>query len=117
MILNDSSWVTNLNQTLNNLPGELPTELGTLKQLTDLDLSFNEFSGPLNSLGVLPRLRTLLVGSNLLTGSLPSELGKFMALTEINLEANLLTGTIPSEFGILSSLKDFDVNSNQLKGR
>ena len=58
----------------NNFSGLIPTELGLLSNLKELDFSFNK-----------------------LTGSIPSELGLLTYLTSINLSGNELIGTFPFE--------------------
>ena len=57
----------------NALDGVLPSELGLMTNLRELDLAINDLSGPLPSqLGRLTMLNSLDI---YLTGSIPSELG------------------------------------------
>ena len=56
----------------NQLTGEIPAELGSLTNLTDLRLT-----------------------SNQLTGEIPAELGGLSNLTDLRLSGNKLTGCIP----------------------
>lgn len=54
----------------NNITGEIPTELGDLRELVSLDLYQNKLSGPIpSSLGKLDKLRFLYVSFFSLTSS------------------------------------------------
>ena len=77
----------------NELTGEIPTELGSLSNLTNLVLHANQ-----------------------LTGEIPTELGNLSNLTQLILHANQLTGEIPTELGNLSNLTFMFLNNNQLTG-
>ena len=83
-VLHPSSWygvataggkVTGLQLPDNGLTGELPTELGNISGLKELDLSGNRLTGRFPAeLGELPNLRKLLLGGNSLTGCVPDGL-------------------------------------------
>jgi Leucine-rich repeat (LRR) protein len=77
----------------NGLTGTIPTELGLLTGLMNLELPFNE-----------------------LTGTIPTELGLLTALTFLDLEVNALTGIIPSELGMLIPSTCIWLRSNDLSG-
>ncbi|KAF8109499.1 hypothetical protein N665_0095s0068 [Sinapis alba] len=61
----------------NNLSGPIPDYIGELKNITFLDLSFNQFtSGPIpGSLSQMPVLQTIKIDNNKLTGSIPNSFG------------------------------------------
>ncbi|KAL4195799.1 hypothetical protein AMTRI_Chr04g180140 [Amborella trichopoda] len=126
----------------NQLTGQIPSELGKLTELFDLNLANNYLEGPipenlsscvnLNSLnlsmnnlkGVIPielsrisNLDTLDISSNKISGSIPSSIGDLEHLLKLNLSRNRLVGFIPLEFGNLRSVLDIDVSSNDLFGR
>ncbi|KAK3255466.1 hypothetical protein CYMTET_35351, partial [Cymbomonas tetramitiformis] len=62
--------------------GTLPSELGELTALTELDLYQNYLSGTLpTELGRLTNLQLMALDSNQLTGTLPTQLGRIQALT------------------------------------
>ena len=85
--------VTGLILSSNNLTGSIPSELGDLASLRELDLYRNR-----------------------LTGSIPSELGKLANLERLHLLTNQLTGPIPSELGNLANLQWLNLSANQLTG-
>lgn len=71
---------------------------------------------PPGTLGRLTELRVLSLRSNLLTGSLPSDLANAKALRSIYLQHNLFSGPLPpflSQWGRLSRL---DLSFNRLNG-
>jgi len=101
----------------NNLVGNLPTELGSLTNLTYLDLGYNQLKGSIPSeLGSLANLTGLDLSNNQLSGNIPTELGNLTDLSGLYLNNNQLNGSIPMEFGNLSILMELALNSNQLQG-
>jgi Leucine-rich repeat (LRR) protein len=74
-------YTTVLNLSNRGLTGEIPSEIGTLTNLTSLNLSDNS-----------------------LTGSIPSEVGNLTNLTLLNLGFNQLTGVIPESICELTNL-------------
>ena len=62
------------------------------------------------------RVARLLLNSNQMPGTIPSDLGKLAALTELSLRNNQLTGTIPAELGDLSTLTNLNLSNNSLSG-
>ena len=75
---------------LNSLQSTIPTELGRLTELTEIDL-----------------------GANVLTGRIPTQFGRMQALQSIGLYVNQLTGRIPSQLATIPRLSVlyFDTNS------
>lgn len=116
---------------LNNnlLSGPIPSELGKLTRLYDMDLSDNRLSGSIpTELGLVlsdpnkedPNFYRhrfkYLIYNNSLTGTIPSELGYSIFLKDFNAERNPLVGTIPSELGQAVNLTFFRVADTDLSG-
>ena len=101
----------------NSIAGEIPTELGNLTRLRGLELDRNSLTGEIPSeLGNLSQLQRLDLGANSLTGEIPSELGNLAQLQMLELDANSLSGEIPSELGNLTQLQRLDLGGNSLSG-
>lgn len=101
------------------LYGELPEEIGNLKNLRQLWLEGNKFSGKLpKSIVTLANLEELLISYNVFTGELPEDLGNLKRLRKLNLAYNLFTGELPESFYDLSALEGADfrgIPSNGVK--
>ena len=110
--------VTRISLAEKGLSGEISPDLGSLSNLTALNLDKNQLTGeiPAELLGNLPNLSVLSLKNNRLTGTIPPELGKLSQLTLLNLEFNQLTGTIPAELGNLSQLTLLNLFANRLTG-
>ena len=82
--------VISLSLTYNSLSGEIPAGLGSLSNLTELDLHSNELSGEIPAeLGSLSNLESLRLGGNSLSGCVPSSLED-----QLNFDASYL-GDLP----------------------
>ena len=115
--LGSLSNLTHLDLGLNELTGSIPPELGGLSELRLLNLGLNELTGSIPpELGGLSNLRYLHLRSNGLTGPIPPELGGLSNLWRLNLFYNQLTGPIPPELGALSNLQELHLGSNELTG-
>ncbi|XP_048130287.1 receptor-like protein 33 [Rhodamnia argentea] len=123
----------------NNFTGRLPIELFSNTSLAIIDLSNNEFGGPIplaspvtfyysianNKItGKIPslickatKLQVIDFSNNSLTGSLPRCLTSFSTdLSVLNLRMNYLQGTIPPSFSSRSSLMTLDLSRNLIEG-
>jgi Leucine-rich repeat (LRR) protein len=86
-------------------------------QTTYLDLGSNQLTGEIpTEIGKLTNLIYLDLGSNQLTGEIPAEIGELTNLTGLLLYDNELTGVIPSEIGNLTNLIYLMLSSNELSG-
>ena len=87
----------------NELSGPIPPELGSLTNLTRLNLYDNDLTDPIPAeLGGLANLELLWLGANDLTGPIPPELGNLTSLTNLDLRYNAgLTGPLPLELQAL----------------
>uniref|UniRef100_A0A7N0ZS02 Leucine-rich repeat-containing N-terminal plant-type domain-containing protein n=1 Tax=Kalanchoe fedtschenkoi TaxID=63787 RepID=A0A7N0ZS02_KALFE len=77
----------------NRLEDYLPESLGRLRNLNNIDLSFN-----------------------FLFGSIPTSLGTLANLESINLFGNLMNGTIPESLGQLEGLHYLEIGGNHWQG-
>ena len=123
-LLHLATSLRHLDLRCNGIGGTLLETLNVLSSLINLeslDLTNNQLKGPLHlaSFGGFPLLETLLLGSNKLTGSLPSFQDNAF-LTTLDLSGNALEGTIPSNF--LASVMPnetmvvVDLSENRLAG-
>jgi Leucine-rich repeat (LRR) protein len=102
----------------NGLNGTLPSELGLLVGLREfLNVFDNDLSGQIpTELGLLTNLELLDVGSNRLTGLLPSEISSLARAVGIGVQQNELSGTVPTEIGALSNLEQLLLARNHFVG-
>ncbi|XP_042383863.1 LRR receptor-like serine/threonine-protein kinase ER1 isoform X2 [Zingiber officinale] len=93
------------------LLGRLDPAIGLLTALAELSL----LPGRVSGLGGLPRLRTLDLSYNLLSGPVPESLASAPVLSNLILCHNQLSGFLPP-FPASSSLLRLDLKHNQLSG-
>jgi Leucine-rich repeat (LRR) protein len=98
--------VENIHMAGCSIIASLPDDISELQNLITLDLDSNLFiSGTIPaSLGDIPSLSNIYLGSNLLEGFIPTELGQLLNLTNLELQLNSLTGVIPTELESLPNL-------------
>ncbi len=124
---NGASWRSNTGWVSWNFSSSTPPDASivngwygvtvTNNRVTELLLNSNQLTGSIpTELGNLSNLEELELNSNQLTGSIPTELGNLSNLEELELNSNQLTGSIPTELGNLSNLGFLLLSSNQLTG-
>ncbi|KAL2993618.1 hypothetical protein AAZX31_10G122500 [Glycine max] len=119
-LISDITWpkqLVYLNLTNNHITGSLPQDIGDrLPNVTSLLLGNNLISGSIpNSLCKI-NLYNLDLSGNMLSGEIPDCWRDSQGLNEINLSSNNLSGVIPSSFGNLSTLEWFHLNNNSIHG-
>ena len=115
--INEEGRIVDLRLGENNLSGQIPPELGNLRDLERLELYGNQLTGTIPSeLGNLSSLELLSIEYNQLTGSIPAGLSHLIQLTSLRLNSNRLTGAIPSELGSLNNLQILLLDNNKLTG-
>ncbi|KAG4188920.1 hypothetical protein ERO13_A08G194700v2 [Gossypium hirsutum] len=91
--------------------------IGSLSELTYLDLSGNSFTGFIpHQLGNLSRLLCLDFSRNSLSSFIPISFDNMPALQRINFEGNNLEGGIPKSLGNICNLKELNLNDNKISG-
>lgn len=99
----------------NSFQGEIPQQYGQLRQLQQLDVSFNALTGiPPATIFSLPNISHLNLSSNKLSGSLPIHLRCGNMLQFVDISNNMLTGGLPSCLGIESDKRNLKVDGNCL---
>ena len=115
--LGDLANLQEMDLSDNHLTGSIPPELGNLANLRKLDLDYNWLRGPIPSeLSNLANLERLVLLANQLTGPIPPELANLANLEQLSLAGNELTGSIPSELSNLANLEWLTLSGNQLTG-
>ncbi|OWM85899.1 LRR receptor-like serine/threonine-protein kinase [Punica granatum] len=102
----------------NSLSGPLSGDIGSLMELTKLNLGKNQLSGQIpGDIAYCSRLQLLDLGNNAFSGEIPEELGTIPSLgISLNLSFNRLSGQIPKQFSRLTKLAVLDLSYNELSG-
>ncbi|KAK3425168.1 hypothetical protein EUGRSUZ_F01967 [Eucalyptus grandis] len=111
------SKLTHLDFSYNELSGNIPTQLWSLRSLESLNLWKNNLNGSIpSSIGNMSSLSRMIIGENPLVGPIPKEIGMLGSLSLLNLAVNHLNGSIPTTLGNLSTLVALFLYDNQLSG-
>ncbi|RYQ84782.1 hypothetical protein Ahy_B10g104261 isoform A [Arachis hypogaea] len=107
-----------LDLSSNNFSVAIPS-LGDCSSLQHLDLSANKYFGDITRVvSSCTELVYLNVSGNHFTGQIPVAMGDGLCstLVELDLSSNNLTGPVPDEFTLCSSLISLDISSNRFTG-
>nr|GMD07358.1 probable LRR receptor-like serine/threonine-protein kinase At1g34110 [Ipomoea batatas] len=89
-----------------------------LNYMSGLDLSFNNFTGPIpQEIGLLTDIHSLNLSHNQFTGSIPTTFSNLKQIECLDLSHNRLNGQIPQDLIELNFLSKFSVAFNNLSGR
>ncbi|XP_028766532.1 receptor-like protein EIX2 [Neltuma alba] len=109
-----------LDLSSNNLKGEISTmkDWPSFEQLKILNLYGNQITGslPENIADRMPSLECLLLGNNLINGSIPNSLCQIGTLYQLDLSKNELSGEIPDCWGDNQQWDEINLSSNKLSG-
>jgi Leucine-rich repeat (LRR) protein len=89
--------LVDLDVRFNQLSGPIPQEIASLTNLESLSMSVNGFTGPVPDFSTLTKLVSLRLGNNQLTGEVPA-FSQQPALASVDLSNNKLTGPVPASF-------------------
>lgn len=94
------------------------SSLANCPQLGFLVLDSNRLQGPLPSsvANLSQNLKEFVLGSNLITGAIPSGIGDLANLSVLYLDNNMLSGHIPASIGKLRSMFALNLSKNRLSG-
>lgn len=100
----------------NSLTGTIPTALGDVSSLYDLQLQGNSLTGTIpTELGQLERLQVLRLDDNSLTGNIPTGIGSITTLSDLYVNGNSgMSGTLPSALTNLRRLDWFYAQGTSL---
>ena len=92
------SLMTIIDLSMNQLTGNIPSQMGHLKALHSLNLSNNILSGPIpESFQNLESIESLDLSHNQIVGTIPPQMVQFYKLSSFNVSFNNLSGAIPYE--------------------
>ena len=101
----------------NKISKNIPTEIGNLINLEELNIAWNKLSGNIPSeIRKLQKLKILSLNTNNFYGSIPSSIGNLTPLIKLNLYENNLQGNIPLSLSKCQNLISLDLANNNLIG-
>ena len=101
----------------NKLTGNIPAEIGYLKELKDFLISNNNISGKIpESIGDIINLETILIDENKIEGSIPESIKNFINLRVFRAWNNNIEGNIPEGFADIPSLVWLQISGNRMSG-
>ncbi|KAI8028098.1 Receptor-like protein kinase HAIKU2, partial [Camellia lanceoleosa] len=104
--------------TMNQFEGPLSDTVGEAKSLAQLFLSHNQFSGELPAtISESTSLVDIEFGSNQFSGEIPATIGNLKKLSNLHLENDVFSGTIPESLGSCVSLIDINLAGNSFSGK
>ncbi|XP_016439701.2 putative LRR receptor-like serine/threonine-protein kinase At1g74360 [Nicotiana tabacum] len=96
----------------NKLSGEIPPEIGKMKNISMLHLGANEFSGRLPLEIAQVQAVVLNVSKNKFSGEIPKQIGYIKCLLNLDLSFNNFSGPFPASFSNLHDLSKFNISYN-----
>ncbi|KAG6652037.1 hypothetical protein CIPAW_06G155600 [Carya illinoinensis] len=107
-----------LNLSDNLLSGSLPDDLFRLQNLEIIDISSNEFVGPINGgmCASSSSIRVLNFSDNHFTGGIPKDLANCTSLHHLSFHGNYLSGSLPDGVFQLQNLCELHIQDNSFSG-
>ncbi|XP_068312054.1 receptor-like protein 3 [Pyrus communis] len=108
-----SNWPPTISVSFNHIHGRIPTEIGQMHLLHNLDFAGNYFSGNIpEQISNLKNLENLSLSMNHLSGNIPLSLANLNFLKYLNVSYNNLEGPIPTSTQLQSfNASAFEGNS------
>nr|XP_023904440.1 receptor kinase-like protein Xa21 [Quercus suber] len=101
----------------NTISGNIPTGIGNLTNLEELDMGNNKLSGHITfEIGKLHKLQILDLSANNIFGNIPYSLGNLTILITLYLHDNNLQGSIPLSLGKCENVIQLSLAKNNLNG-
>ncbi|KAK4559573.1 hypothetical protein RGQ29_008696 [Quercus rubra] len=98
----------------NQFQGPIPVYLQNLTSLRHLDLSYNTFNSSIpNWFYTFSHLEFLSLGGNILQGTISSSIGNLTSAISIDLSYNELNGKVPRSLGTLCKLREISLSVNK----
>ncbi|XP_057517083.1 probable LRR receptor-like serine/threonine-protein kinase At1g74360 [Amaranthus tricolor] len=101
-----------LQLTGNLFSGEIPSEIGNMKNFSMLHFADNHFNGSLPSTIDKMSLAFLNVSRNRFSGTIPMQIGNLWCLQDLDLSMNNFSGVFPTSLNMLGELSKFNVSFN-----
>ncbi|PRP87381.1 hypothetical protein PROFUN_01643 [Planoprotostelium fungivorum] len=98
----------------NQIPGKIPQCINQMVLLQTLFGSNNQLNGSFPELN-LPRLNTIYLGQNMLTGGFPP-VSQCSSLKILSMSYNLFSGPLPQWLGNMTNLVDLSMTNNYFNG-
>ncbi|XP_047946734.1 receptor-like protein 36 [Salvia hispanica] len=101
--------------TYSDIRGGIPSEIGNLTSLLNLQLSGNKLTGSIpTTIRNLENLQVLRLGENQLEGKITNDLCQLRMRGDLNMSANLFTGSIPGCLGEIQTLRSISFAMNKM---
>jgi len=102
----NKKFIKRLDLPSKNLRGSLVTEIGLLKSLEEIYLSYNALRGTIDAAAYmkLPDLKVVRLESNEFGGTFPSEMLELKSLVEFNISGNQFVGSLPEDISFSKEL-------------
>ncbi|CAN6450118.1 unnamed protein product [Victoria cruziana] len=111
------SSLTQIHLEENHLRGFIPPNIADFVNLTMINFSSNLLAGTIPSeLSLMTKLERVCLSNNSFIGPIPSGLGEIEHLGLLDLSRNRLSGSIPDSLCRLSQLRKLLLHDNQLTG-
>ncbi|WOH01991.1 hypothetical protein DCAR_0521378 [Daucus carota subsp. sativus] len=115
--IGDMARLYEIDLSQSNFSGRIPQSMAKLTQLVRLNFAYNKFSGIIPSFGKFKNLTYVDLSNNQLSGPIPSTHFEGLDnLVHIDLSFNIFSGSIPSYLFAFPSLQNFLLHFNHFDG-